>query len=131
MRHHDLFLACLVSAMSLAAAAQQAPGTVTPPAHQCEKPVGGPGINPTFDQQKRFQKKVDTYKECINKYVDEMKVRSDEHFEITRKYQEAGNAAVSEYNAYVTSLNAQYGNKDQDSKAPSTQPAAPPPSKRY
>ena len=131
MRHHDLFLDCLVSALSLAAAAQQAAGPVTPPAHQCEKPVGGPGIDPTFEQQKRFQKKVDTYKECINKYVGEKKALADEHFEIAKKYQEAGNAAIGEYNAYVTDLNAQYGNKDKDSKGLSTQPSAPPPSKKY
>ena len=59
-----------------------------------------------------------------------MKRQADEYFEINKKYQEAGNAAINEYNAYVTELNAQNGSKE--SQGSSTQ-APPPPAagKKY
>ena len=128
MKSINVFLASVIPAISFATAAQQLPALVTPPAHKCEKPVGGPGVDPTYEQQKRSQKKVDSYKKCINKYAAEMKTQADEHFEITKRFQDAANAAIDEYNAYANDLNAQHGNKDKDGKASSVRPVAPTPS---
>lgn len=134
MKYADLMLAGLVSAVCFMAAAQQSPAPFTIPAHNCEKPAGGPGVQPSYEQTQRFQKKVDAYKDCINKYASDMRKQADEHLEITKKYQDAGNAAINEYNAYVTDLNAQYGNKEPNSSGPSTQPPArapSPPARKY
>ena len=102
-----------------------APATSIPPLN-CEKPGDGPGIQPTYEQQKRFQKSVESYKNCVDKYAAEMKKAADEHFEITKKYQEVGNAAIGEYNAYATQLNAQAGNKDEAGSGRPSVPASAP-----
>ena len=133
MKYTPLMLAGLVSAACFTAFAQQSSAPVAIPPHNCEKPAGGPGVQPTYEQTQRFQKKVDAYKDCINKYVSEMRKQADEHLEITKKYQDAGNAAVGEYNAYVTDLNTQLGSKDKNSSGlsaqPPTQTPSPPPRK--
>lgn len=125
MNYLDKIMAVGFAAISLQASAQQSPPSVTIPPHACEKPVGGPGVQPTYEQQKRFQKKIETYKDCINKYVGEMKRQADEYFEINKKYQEAGNAAINEYNAYVTEFNAQ-NVSGKESQGSAAQPSPPP-----
>lgn len=105
-----------IAAVACAAVhAQQPASDAAIPANNCEKPGDGPGIQPSYEQQKRFQKKVDAYKDCINKYAAEMKKLSDEHFEIVKKYQDAGNAAINEYNTFATQLNAQANGQDNGS----------------
>jgi hypothetical protein len=137
MKSTYLLVGIVLSAAVGSTYAQQAqsdsPSTANVPSHKCEKPTGGPGLDKNnYERQQRFQKKVDVYKDCINVYTKDMDKKAGEHYELGKQYQEAGNAAINEYNAYVTGLNAQYGDKGSDSKsAPSEAVPAPAAGKKY
>lgn len=126
MKQRLLGLAAYV-VLSAASAQTLAPVAIPPP--NCEKPVGGPGPQPNYEQQKRFEKRIDGYKECVNKYAKEMRGQAEAHFEAGKRYVDAGNAAIDEYNAFVTELNAQQAARADPGSAPRAAPPAPPPQK--
>jgi hypothetical protein len=74
------------------------------PSLSCEKP-GDPPLQPTYEQQKRYDKKRDGYKECVMKYVGDMKQQADAQFEAGKKYQDAANGAIDEYNNWANQAN--------------------------
>jgi hypothetical protein len=74
------------------------------PSLSCEKPGDAP-LQPTYDQQKRYDKKRESYKECVMKYVGEMKKQADAEFEVSKKYQDAANGAIEEYNNWANQVN--------------------------
>src|SRR6185295_10123864 len=73
-------------------------GAQVPPL-SCEKP-GDPPLDPSYEQQKRYDKKREGYKECVMKYVGELKQKADAQFEAGKKYQDAANGAIDEYNTW-------------------------------
>jgi hypothetical protein len=100
-------LALVISiAASAAIAEDKAPVVpVNIPAVNCEKP-GDPPLQPSYDQQKRYDKKREGYKECVMKYVADMKQRADAEFEAGKKYQDAANGAIEDYNSWASQFNA-------------------------
>ena len=74
------------------------------PSLNCEKP-GDPPLQPTYDQQKRYDKKREGYKECVMKYVGDMKKQADAQFEAGKKYQDAANGAIEEFNTWANQVN--------------------------
>ena len=123
--------AVITMASTVTANAQSvSPSDISVPTHTCEKPTGGPGLDKSnYERQQRFQKKVDAYKDCINTYTKEMGNRAQDQYDLGKKYQEAGNAAINEYNAYVTDLNKNYGEKDGSSSKQDVPVPPPKPSK--
>jgi hypothetical protein len=81
---------------------------VTPPT--CEKP-GDPPLQPTADQQRRFDKKRDAYKSCVMGFVDDMKKQAIAHEDAARKYADAANNAINEYNTWASEFNATLNKK--------------------
>jgi hypothetical protein len=74
------------------------------PAISCEKPGDAP-LQPTYDQQKRYDKKREAYKDCVLRYVDDMKKQADAQFETGKKYQDAANGAIDEFNTWANQVN--------------------------
>jgi hypothetical protein len=75
------------------------------PSISCEKP-GDPPLQPTYEQQKRYDKKREAYKECVMKYVGDMKKQADAQFEAGKKYQDAANGAIEDFNTWANQINA-------------------------
>ena len=124
MKIHPFLCASAFAACSSAALAQQAAAGSTNPAippMNCEKPGDSAGIEPNYAQQQRFQKKVGTYKLCVDDYAKAMSAKADEYVEIAKTYTNAANGAIDSYNTYVTALNAKQ--KGIDGGSP-RQPAA-------
>jgi hypothetical protein len=98
-------LAVLTSFATVATFAESNTGaSVQIPSLSCEKPGDAP-LQPTYDQQKRYDKKREGYKECVMKYVGEMKKQADAEFEVSKKYQDAANGAIEEYNTWASQVN--------------------------
>ena len=116
MKFHTFMLASAFTAFSSTALAQQAaagPATpVTIPAMTCENPGEGAGIEPSYAQVQRFQKRIDAYKSCVNDYAKAMGAKASEYADVAKTYTNAGNAAIESYNAYVTGLNAKQKSAD-------------------
>jgi hypothetical protein len=87
----------LLAGVSAAALAQQPPADI--PKHKCEpKPVlPGPRMMEEPSVRKRFQRDVETYKNCMKSYADERAAAA-------RAQTEAGNAAITEYNETMKAL---------------------------
>jgi hypothetical protein len=96
-----LAIACCASI----AFAADTPALAQIPPPGCEKP-GDPPLQPTYEQQKRYEKKRDGYKECVMKYVGDMKKQADAQFEAGKKYQDAANGAIDDYNTWANQANS-------------------------
>ncbi len=64
-----------------------------PPKHACAKPEH-PGKLASEVRMKGFQKEVNDFRECINKFATEQKAQSENHMT-------ALNNAVNEFNGFV------------------------------
>lgn len=98
-------LCACIAACSALAEDKPTPAQVQIPPAGCEKP-GDPPLQPSYEQQKRYDKKRDDYKECVMKYVADMKQRADAEFEAGKKYQDAANGAIEDYNGWASQFNA-------------------------
>jgi hypothetical protein len=65
----------------------------TPTKHNCTKPTH-PGSLASDVRMKGFQQEVNNYRECISKFADEQKKQIKLH-------EDAGNAAVEEFNTFA------------------------------
>jgi hypothetical protein len=82
-------IACfLFATISLSAIADSAP-----PKHNCAKP-DHPGTLASEARMKGFQKEVNDYRDCINKFASDQKVFSENHMT-------AGNNAINEFNTFA------------------------------
>jgi hypothetical protein len=85
----SLLISCLVIAsISLSAVADS-----TPPKHSCVKPEN-PGNMASEVRMKGFQKEVNDYRDCINKFASDQKTFGENHIS-------AGNKAIEEFNTFV------------------------------
>jgi hypothetical protein len=89
-------LSMLFITLCAAAAAAQQPA---PPkaAHDCTRP-GHPGPDAREAQLDVYARKVETYKNCLRKFAADQQ-------EVAKAATAAGNAAVKEYNDFITELN--------------------------
>ena len=71
--------------------------TLTRPAHNCVKPGQQPGRLASANQIKNYNAEVKAYQDCLQTFV---KVQS----ELVKLHSEVGNAAVNEYNDFVTEM---------------------------
>ncbi len=65
----------------------------TEPKHSCAKPEN-PGKLASEQRMKGFQKEINDYRDCVNKFAQEQKTQSETHLS-------AGNKAVDEFNTFV------------------------------
>ena len=95
MKRALLTLAALLAA---AAANAQAPAPEVPK-HKCEPKPQAPMRALMNDNatRKKFQREIDEYKNCMKAY-------SEERAAAARAHQEAGNAAINEYNETMKAL---------------------------
>ena len=70
---------------------------LTRPAHNCVKPGQQPGRLASANQIKNYNAEVKAYQDCLQTFV---KVQS----ELVKLHSEVGNAAVNEYNDFVTEM---------------------------
>lgn len=93
-------LTALAAAFGMAAAFAQAPAApvATPPkpVHTCKKPEP-PGRLALDSQRKMFQRNLDTYRDCMQKFAADQQ-------EIAKVAIEAGNGAINEYNDFIVQL---------------------------
>jgi hypothetical protein len=87
----------LLAGASAAALAQQPAADI--PKHKCEpKPVlPGSRMMEEASVRKRFQRDVETYKNCMKSYADERAAAA-------KAQTDAGNAAIAEYNETMKAL---------------------------
>ena len=74
-----------------------AAATLTRPAHNCVKPGQQPGRLASANQIKNYNAEVKAYQDCLQTFV---KVQS----ELVKLHSEVGNAAVNEFNDFVTEM---------------------------
>lgn len=82
---------------SVAQAQDAAPSTVTKPA--CKKPEF-PGKLASENQKKAFNKDIESFADCIKKYVAEQQKIADEHIK-------AANQAAADYNSAVKEIQSE------------------------
>ena len=94
----------LLLAMSSVAFAQSPPpppsaaaAALVRPAHNCVKPGQQPGRLASTSQIKNYNAEVKAYQDCLQTFV---KAQS----ELVKLHSEVGNAAVNEYNDFVTEM---------------------------
>jgi hypothetical protein len=68
------------------------------PKHSCKKPEN-PGKLASERQQAQFRKDIDSYRDCLTAFREQMNRQA-------KVYVEAANGAIQEFNDYVTELNA-------------------------
>jgi hypothetical protein len=83
----------LVSVVLFVSISFSAMADSAPPKHNCVKPEN-PGNMASETRMKGFQKEVNDYRECINKFATEQKAFSENHMT-------AGNKAVEEFNTFA------------------------------
>jgi hypothetical protein len=96
MNRTTLMIAALLAWGALDAGAQQAAEI---PKHKCEPKPQAPMRALLNDNatRKKLQREIDEYKNCMKAY-------SDERAAAARAHQEAGNAAINEYNETMKAL---------------------------
>jgi hypothetical protein len=99
--------------LSSAMASAQTPATVSAPAPAGVAPMSCPRpvlLPPTKAMSKKESEKLNTdnksFQDCVKAYVGARKAVVDEHNAISKAHADAAVAAQSEFNAYVTELNA-------------------------
>jgi hypothetical protein len=65
----------------------------TEPKHNCAKPEN-PGKMASETRMKGFQKEVNDFRDCVNKFAQEQRTLSETHMT-------AGNKAIEEFNTFV------------------------------
>lgn len=74
-----------------------AAATLTRPVHSCAKPGQQPGRLAWTSQIKNYNAEVKAYQDCLQIFV---KAQAD----LVKLHSEVGNAAVNEYNDFVTEM---------------------------
>lgn len=90
---------CAGLALGISAGAAQADA----PKPDCAKPPEL-GVQPSYKDQEAFRTRLDAYRDCMNAFIDQ-------HSKLAREHNDAAQAAVAEYNAYVTDINKRYSDK--------------------
>lgn len=83
----------LVSMLLFASLSLPALADTTEPKHNCVKP-DYPGELASEARMKGFQKEVNDYRDCVNKFAQEQRAQAESHTA-------AGNKAIEEFNAFV------------------------------
>ena len=93
-----LIAAAVVACAAVAAQAQQA-ATPEVPKHKCESKPQAPMRAMANDSaaRKKFQREIEEYKSCMKAYADERSAAAKAH-------NDAGNAAINEYNETMKAL---------------------------
>jgi len=83
------------------------------PKHQCTKPTA-PNSQASDMVVKFFNKKLDAYRACIDKFVKEQREQSTLTLDPTTAnlHHDAAEAAIKEYNDFMAELNAKAKNDD-------------------
>jgi hypothetical protein len=102
-----------------------APAAADIPKNPCVKPSDYVPLDGTSAEMARVTKRVDTYKNCINDYSKGVNGKANELASQAQAYQDAGNQAVDEFNAFVAELNSKT-NKGVGASSPD-RPKVPPP----
>ena len=87
----------LAFAQSPTSPSPAAAATLTRPAHNCVKPGPQPGRLASTSQIKNYNAEVKAYQDCLQIFV---KAQAD----LVKLHSEVGNAAVNEYNDFVTEM---------------------------
>lgn len=108
-RSTALFTVGLLALCALPARGQQgqaatAAAAAAVPAMDCPVPGFAP-LDKSGTEMTRFQKRVDEYKVCVNKYAAANGAKANELADQSRAHADAANKAIDDYNAYVTKLN--------------------------
>ena len=98
------FVALLLAAACAGAAFAQSPAAG--PA-QCAKPDPHPGRLASEQRIRGWNKEVNTWQECMKKYVAGIQAKADEAVKTANAAVAESNAAVNAYNATVKELQAQ------------------------
>jgi hypothetical protein len=98
MSKATLIAAALLACSAVAAHAQQAAAPEVPK-HKCESKPQAPMRAMASDTaaRKKFQREIEEYKNCMKAY-------SDERAAAAKAHNEAGNAAINEYNETMKAL---------------------------
>lgn len=83
----------VLSVLVMASTALPSLADNAPPKHGCAKPEH-PGKLASDVRMKGFQKEVNDYRDCINKFALDQKTMSEAHMA-------AGNKAIDDFNAFV------------------------------
>ena len=109
-------LLCSVAASAQAPAPVAAPATTVAPA-SCTKPVLSP---PTKAMSKKESDKLNvdnkSYQDCVKAYVTARKAVVDEHNAVAKAHADAAVAAQTDFNTYVTELNANLAEREKASQ---------------
>jgi hypothetical protein len=98
--------ALTVACMTFSSRAQTPPAAADIPKNPCAKPSDYVPMDGTSAEMARVTKRVDAYKNCINDYSKGVNGKAADLVSQAQAYQEAGNQAVDEFNAFVAELNA-------------------------
>ena len=92
--------AALLATAAFGQAPAPAPAASEVPAHKCEPKPEYPGRlgMQSETRRKSFEREVKNYQECMTKYLDSRKAAM-------KANEEAGNAAIAEYNAQMKKIN--------------------------
>ncbi len=72
----------------------------------CKQPDPLPTVEPSSSEQKRFHRDLESYKNCVQSYVD---VES----KLARAHADAAHKAIEEFNVYIKDANERYGTESQ------------------
>ena len=96
------FVALLLVSMATGAALAQ-----TADSAQCAKPDPHPGRLASDQRLRSWNKEVNTWQECMKKYIAVVQAKADEAVKTANAAVAESNAAVTAYNATVKELQAQ------------------------
>ena len=97
----------ILVASLFASAAAGAAFAQSPAAAQCAKPDAHPGRLASNQKLTGWNKEVQTWQECMKKYIAEVQARADDAVKAANSKVAESNAAVNAYNATVKELQAQ------------------------
>jgi hypothetical protein len=102
------FLAMLLASGAVMSQTPAAPGAAAPASgSNCGKPEPHPGRLSSDMRRKQWNKDLQTWQDCMKKYVTDVQVRADKAVKDANAVVAESNAAVAEYNAAVKDVQAQ------------------------
>jgi hypothetical protein len=104
LQRRIVFLAVmLLSGASVA----QSPAAAPASGSNCGKPEPHPGRLSSDMRRKQWNKELQTWQDCMKKYVTDVQARADKAVKEANAVVAESNAAVAEYNAAVKEVQAQ------------------------
>ena len=97
------FVALLLASAAAGSAFAQSPAADA----QCAKPDAHPGRLASEQKLRSWNKDVNTWQECMKKYIAGIQAKADEAVKTANAAVAESNAAVNAYNATVKELQAQ------------------------